>query len=76
MKFDDYVQIQSEHDRLEREYRAAVDLLVTVGPRATELEYLVLKTSVEDVRYDLEYVRQKLQPARVSSVKGKAATGV
>jgi hypothetical protein len=61
MKFDDDARIKSEQDGLEREYRAAVDLLVTVGPRATEFEYLVLKTSVEDVRYDLEHLRQKLR---------------
>jgi hypothetical protein len=61
MKFDDDARIKSEQGRLEREYRAAVDLLVTVGPRATEFEYLVLKTSVEDVRYDLEHLRQKLR---------------
>jgi hypothetical protein len=70
MNYDKYVQLHREHERRKWTYRAAVDLLFDIGFMATEDEYLKLKASVDDARYDLEIARQKLESFERSEKRG------
>ena len=61
MEYDKYIYLHREHERLKRTCRGAVDLLFDIGFRTTENEYLKLKASVDEARYNLEFARQKLE---------------
>lgn len=61
MDYDEYIHLHREHERLKWIYHAAVDLLFEIGFMATDYEYLTLKASVDDARYNLEIARQKLE---------------
>jgi hypothetical protein len=63
MDYDKYVHLHREHERRHQAYRAAVDLLIEAGFKATDAEYLSLKISAEDARYNLEIARLKLEEA-------------
>src|ERR1700760_2618880 len=73
MRYGEYVHLLSEEAPLERAYRDAVRLMITVGPTATASEYHTLKTSVEDIRYDLEGLRRQLLPARAATLSPELA---
>jgi hypothetical protein len=68
MKSEACARISGELAHLEREYRSAINLLITVGRKATEREYLVLKIAVDDLRFELEMVRRKLERETANSV--------
>jgi hypothetical protein len=61
MDYDKYIHLHRAHERLKWTYRAAVDLLFDVGFMATDDEYLKLKASIDDARYNLEIAREKLE---------------
>jgi hypothetical protein len=73
MDYDKYVHLHREHERMHQAYRAAVDLLIEAGFKATDAEYLRLKISAEDARHDLEIARLKLEEAESSEKCGASA---
>lgn len=59
----------AEYERLKRAYSATVELLFSVGYRATDDEYRQMKAAAEDARFELENARRKmkaLDPSRTT----------
>jgi hypothetical protein len=77
MNSAEFVHLQREHDRLKWNYRAAVDLLFDTGYLVSDAEYAKLKASVEKARYDLEFVRARIEQSGARHVvrQANAAAG-
>ena len=55
------VHYDADVERLKRVYAEAVQLLSGIGYLATDTEYLILKVSVEDARFELETTLRELE---------------
>ncbi len=54
-------RLRIEHERLRREYAAAVDLLFATGYRVTDRGYAELMNYVEETRAQWEIARSRLE---------------